>query len=343
MVKVAKLDSVKRGSIQALRESGMSYAQIANQLEISKDTVFRWVKRAASDPSRPTSSLHIGNKHAKKTSKTTDSFLYRIVMGQPTISAREIKQLHPNVFENISIRTIQHRLHTDLGLRAYRAAEKPNLNDKMRRSRIQFCKKYKDWTPQDWSKVLYSDESLFTTFNSRRKSVRRPNKSNRYDPKYTLKTVKHSPQVMVWGCFSAFGRGSIYFLPQNTTMRGENYLQLLKDKLPLTMHLHRTSIFLHDGAPCHKAKKVSEWLRSNNIQVLDWPGNSPDLNPIENMWNIMKNKLQKCDTGSIPKLTEAIKILWVTDLSPEYCKSLSDSMPKRIQDVIKAKGYSTKY
>ena len=57
----------------------------------------------------------------------------------------------------------------------------------------------------------------------------------------------------------------------------------------------------------------------------------------------MKNKLQKCDTGSIPKLTEAIKILWVTDLSPEYCKSLSDSMPKRIQDVIKAKGYSTKY
>jgi IS30 family transposase len=80
MVKVAKLDSVKRGSIQALRESGMSYAQIANQLEISKDTVFRWVKRAASDPSRPTSSLHIGNKHAKKNSKKTDSFLYRIVI-----------------------------------------------------------------------------------------------------------------------------------------------------------------------------------------------------------------------------------------------------------------------
>jgi IS30 family transposase len=66
MVKVAKLDSVKRGSIQALRESGMSYAQIANHLEIMKDTVFQWVKRAASDPSRPTSSHHIGNKHAKK-------------------------------------------------------------------------------------------------------------------------------------------------------------------------------------------------------------------------------------------------------------------------------------
>jgi hypothetical protein len=111
----------------------------------------------------------------KKTSKTTDSFLYRIVMAQPTISAREIKQLHPNVFENISIRTIQHRLLTDLALRASRDAEKPNLNDRMRRSKLQFCKKYKDWTPQDWIKVLYSVESLFTTFNSRRKSVRRPN------------------------------------------------------------------------------------------------------------------------------------------------------------------------
>ena len=126
-------------------------------------------------------------------------------------------------------------------------------------------------------------------------------------------------------------------------MNAEKYIGVLEGHLEPFMTLNGCDTFMHDGAPCHKAKKVSQWLKDRHVGVLDWPGNSPDLNPIENMWNYMKNDLQTCDTGSIPKLTTAIKKLWCTRLTPDYCKKLSHSMPDRIQQVLNGRGAMTKY
>jgi hypothetical protein len=174
--------------------------------------------------------------------------------------------------------------------------------------------------------------------------VRRPSGMNRFDSRYTVKTVKHPASLMVWACFSgSCGRGGIYFLLPNVTMNGERYQDVLENHLLPFMAMHRSTHFLQDGAPCHASKRIKDFLKAQSFQVIDWPGNSPDLNPIENAWNYMKRKLKSQDISSVPKLKEAILKLWTQDMSREYLKTLSDSMPNRIKAVIDAKGDMTKY
>lgn len=135
----------------------------------------------------------------------------------------------------------------------------------------------------------------------------------------------------------------IYFLPRNVMMNGDRYLEVLEGHLLPFMEIHGTMRFLQDGAPCHKAKKVTNFLKDKPFEVMDWPGNSPDLNPIENAWSYMKNQLRKKDISSVPKLSEEIKLMWTKDMSRAYFKKLSDSMPRRMKLVIEAKSDMTKY
>ena len=88
---------------------------------------------------------------------------------------------------------------------------------------------------------------------------------------------------------------------------------------------------------------ATDFLKKNKISVLEWPGNSPDLNPIENLWTIMKDKVADKQPSSAQNLKQAIKDVWVTEITQEYCESLVSSMPHRIQTVIDSKGGHTKY
>ena len=85
--------------------------------------------------------------------------------------------------------------------------------------------------------------------------VRRPSTASRYDPKFTVKSVKHPGSVMVWGAFSGnLGRAGLYFLPKNTTIRGSNYIDVLKDHLLTFWKIHQCDYFMQDGAPAHNQK-----------------------------------------------------------------------------------------
>jgi transposase len=127
-------------------------------------------------------------------------------------------------------------------------------------------------------------------------------------------------------------------------MKGEEYKEVLVDHLVPFMELHKVKTFMQDGAPCHASKLVIESLKKEKFTVLEWPGNSPDFNPIENCWSFMKKKLKEDHTiTSLPKLIEAIKRMWVRDIPKEYFQKLSASRPRRLQMVLDQMGEMTKH
>ena len=131
----------------------------------------------------------------------------------------------------------------------------------MRKKRLTFAKNYQHWRPQKWRKVMFSEESTFRLVRGQSKVIRRPINVPRHDPRYTVKTVKHSDGVMVWGAFSGtHGQGGLYFLPKNATMRGSNYLQVLQSHLLPFWGIHQPTHFMHDDAPADRTKLVKKWF-----------------------------------------------------------------------------------
>ena len=98
---------------------------------------------------------------------------------------------------------------------------------------------------------------------------------------------------MIWGRMSVNRTAGLFFLLPGTTMNGQKYVDLLKDKLELHIAIIKCKIFMQDGAQCHRSKIVTQFLKSKKNQILDWPGNSPDLNPIKNLWTVLKDKVSE--------------------------------------------------
>ena len=99
---------------------------------------------------------------------------------------------------------------------------------------------------------------------------------------------------------------------------------------------------MQDGASCDRSKLVSDFLKKK-IKTLDWPGNRPDLNSIENLWAILKDKVADEHPTRTEDLEMTVKCIWMQKITAEYRKHLVHSMPCRLQAVIKNKSGHTKY
>ncbi len=145
---------------------------------------------------------------------------------------------------------------------------------------------------------------------------------------------------MIWGVMSFAGVGPLCFL--KTNVNAPVYKDILDHFiLPSADQLFKDAdfIFQQDLAPAHTAKS---WLNDHGVGMLDWPANSPDLNPIENQWGILKRKMRNKRPKNADELKATVKETWAS-IPPQQCHKLITSMPRRIEAVIKAKGAPTKY
>lgn len=192
--------------------------------------------------------------------------------------------------------------------------------------------------------MIFSDESHFEVQGQRSQYVRR-SIGEPIRPGHIEQHVKHPEKKMFWGCFSDDGPGTLH--PVTGMMNSDAYIEVLQRKLIPEMQKqfpNGDGTFQQDLAPCHTSRKVQQFMKNNNINTMTWPGNSPDLNPIENLWGIVKKKLRKHDCTTKTKLIEAILQTWFHDAEiKKMCSTLVHSMPNRVQSVIAAKGGHIKY
>lgn len=331
-------------SITSLSLVGKGNKEIAAITGVALRSVQRWTKKC-----RDAGGV-VSPSHAKKrtgrpriTSTRTLKVLKRQVDNEPRISAKELKENNPRLLQDVSVRTIQKRLRDDLKFQYRAPRRKPILTAVQKKKRLMFCRKYLAWDPEKWKKVLWSDEATFTVTGNRGGKVRLRPGSDPYLPKYTEGTVKHPCSVMVWGAFGYHGTGTLVVLPKNLTVNKERYLELLADHLEDCFTKCNSEIFMQDGAPAHTAKLIRNWFEWVDIEYIkDWPGNSPDFNPIENIWSLIKRRLRGRDTSSVDKLVTHIKEIW-ENLEPSFLQNLALSVPKRLQSCLKKQGNPTKY
>lgn len=151
---------------------------------------------------------------------------------------------------------------------------------------------------------------------------------------------------MVWGCITSKGVGPLIKI--DGIMRKEDYLKILQDNLPVAIKKSRIRaekiIFQQDNDPKHTSKIVKKWLDEQRFDILPWPPQSPDMNPIENFWSHLKRQLGTYEQApkSMRELWERVQFEWYK-IPPETVKNYYESMPRRISALKKSKCLWTKY
>jgi len=279
-------------------------------------------------------------KNPGRTKKMTDRDIRRLALSSkknPFFVARDVYN-DTKGLPDVSISTVKRMLRSQ-GLFGRVAAKKPLISEKNRRKRLAWCKSYLSLDAEMWRKIVFSDESKVELFSSRRRFVRR-RIGQRFEKQFVCRTVKGGGfSLMVWGCIKGDGSKMLYRCPR--ILNSDSYQNILS--AALIPFLDGDSIFMHDGAPCHRSASTQKYIDKRHIcAISDWPPQSPDINIIESLWSILKDKLVRREPKTKEDLWKILLEEWER-IDREVIKKLYDSIPSRLKAIIKCKGLHTKY
>src|SRR5208282_874781 len=350
-----------RAQVVALRREGWTFGAIAVAEDIPKSTardiVSRWNQRGhnndASRSGRP-----------KKLSKRDIRRLSHQLRIDPFQTLDEIRVATDT---NTSTRLIGQALR-DINYYLRIPRKKPFLSPKMKQKRLQWCKDREHWSTLDWRNWIYTDECQVILGHGGRppRVRRRPNTA--FDEGNLMPIFKQqSTSAMFWAAITwdrSNGRTSLVLIRkreprERTSPRdrlGMNSAQYTNEVLTPYLLPFWNRIYgsmggmevLEDGSGPHNGPAARQFRLEHGIPRAAWPGNLPDLNPIENCWRELKIRLRKRfkDVNKRPQnqqeLIAAAQEEWL-QIDQKWINHLIDSMPLRIAAVIKARGGHTRW
>ncbi|GFU64920.1 transposable element Tcb2 transposase [Trichonephila clavipes] len=226
--------------------------------------------------------------------------------------------------KQISRKTVARRLRGG-GLYARRPVVCVPLTRQHRTARLQWCRGHHNWTEQDWACVLFSDESRFSVSSDCRRQLIWRESGTAYRPENIQEKDRYPTfSIMVWAGIMINGRTRLHVVA-NGTMTGQRYIDevlLPHDRLSRGA-VGDKFVFMDDNATCHRTLAVQDCLDSEVIQRLVWPVRSPDLKPIENVWDALGRQV----AGRNYPLTN--KNILIRALTEEW-----DKLPQELLDNV---------
>lgn len=327
----------EKGEIIALHNAGYSLRHIAREMNRALYTV-QEITCKYDEEGLTTRKPGSGRK--RKTTPEQDRELFIAAKRDRRARVRDLQQ--EVGVTNVSESTVRRRIKESGEFSWEWTSKKPLVTEKQRKERLRIAKENVNEPVELWHEVIPSDESPFTLRYKFKSRVLRT-KGEKYEPFAMTPTLKHDVKINVWGCFSYYGVGDLVVI--EGLMDSDQYTDILKNHLiPSARRLFgdRKWIFLSDNDPKHTSKKTQRFMRENKITELQWPSQSPDLNPIENLWAYLDKKAKERKCKNKQELFACLQEEW-RKIPLEYLRQLIDSMPRRCQAIIDSKGYPTKY
>lgn len=315
--------------------------QIESKTGVGKSTIGRIKKGVECDKE------NLKGGHPSKLSATAKRAISRqITSGKLDNAVQATHYINSTYPTSVSTQTVRRALVEEDMVPVVKK-KRPLLTKRQRKLRLEFALKHREWTVEDWKKVLWSDETKINRIGSDGRSYVWKKKGEPLSTRLTTPTVKHGGgNLMVWGCMGWEGVGMV--VEVQGRMNAQQFCEILETGLAESFEKlgmeGGESYFQQDLDPKHTSNKATKWFEDHAVTLLDWCPQSPDINPIEHLWVHLKNKLSQYETSpkGVHELWDRLVVEW-NKIPPEVCQNLISSLPRRLEAVIKAKGGSTKY
>ncbi|MBS0032906.1 MAG: transposase [Candidatus Baumannia cicadellinicola] len=326
-----------------LIEVGVSQRDVGRRLGVSQSVISRlWNQHQELGTLR----RRPGQGRSRSTTHIEDRFLRVNELRNRFLTARELQNdLSQATGNRVSDQTVRNRL-LEAGLRSKRPVRVPRLTARHKRARLQFARDHRRWQLRQWRKVMFSDESKFTIFgNDGRARVWRRGNERFINCCLATRVPFSGGSVLVWDGITIDGRTDLVII-RNGTLTAQRYVDEVLDVhiRPRAEQAGQIFLFMQDGARPHAARLVREYLGEHNIPLLECPACSPDLNPIEHVWDQLGRSIRGRPNQSrtLDELEIALREEWEW-LPQDSLRRLIRTMPQRVRAVISARGGNTRY